>query len=104
MYRGYRLEKIPKNMKELAYETTDKQKKGNRVIIGRKRKRNPAVSGNHKITLVELTYIKAYTRSIPLCPVIYSGTNTLLARLTEGVQPNLCIKKLFPFGLQAFEE
>ena len=28
MYRGYRLEKIKKNMKELACETTDKQKKG----------------------------------------------------------------------------
>ena len=104
MYRRYRFEKIPKNMKELAYETTDKQKKGNRVIIGRKRKRNPAVSGNHKITLVELTYLKAYTRSIPLCPLIRSGTSTLLARMIEGVRPNLCIKKLFPFGQQAFDE
>ena len=28
MYRGYQLEKNPKNMEELAYETTDKQKKG----------------------------------------------------------------------------
>ena len=28
MYRRYQYEKIQKNMEELAYETTDKQKKG----------------------------------------------------------------------------
>ena len=28
MYRRYRFQKIQKNMKELAYETTDKQQKG----------------------------------------------------------------------------
>ena len=39
---------------------------------GRNRKCTPAVSGNPKITLVELTYPKVLTRSLPLCPLIFS--------------------------------
>ena len=38
----------------------------------RLRKCTPAVSGNPKITLVKLTYPKALTRSLPLCPLIFS--------------------------------
>ena len=37
-----------------------------------KRKRTPAVFGNPKITLVELTYPKDRTGSLPLCSLIFS--------------------------------
>ena len=39
---------------------------------GRNRKCTPAVSGNPKITFVELTYPKALTGSLPLCPLFFS--------------------------------